>query len=216
MTTVDKSSAAFWNRVARRYANMSIRNPAAYEATLDMVLAQLSPKDHVLELGCGTGTTALKLSPSVGQYVACDYSYEMIAIANEKQTAERIDNLGFRVARAGDESLPQGPFDAVLAFNVLHLLTDRHAAFEEVSQRLYPGGLFISKTPCVSGLFRILQPVVAILHAFGKAPQFNFLSTKKLERDLVNAGFEIVEASDSGTHPPRRFIVAKKVNEPLN
>ncbi|MDA3857807.1 MAG: class I SAM-dependent methyltransferase [Roseovarius sp.] len=118
------SSADFWNKVARRYANMTIRNPEGYEATLDQVRSHLRPDDQVLELGCGTGTTALKLGGLVKQYVACDYAAEMITIANEKKSQDGDNAPEFLMAQTCDGSLPSGPFDAVLAFNVLHLLSD--------------------------------------------------------------------------------------------
>ena len=59
--------AAFWNRVARRYAAMPMRNPDAWEETLARVTARLSPTDRVLELGCGTGSTALPPRPPRGR-----------------------------------------------------------------------------------------------------------------------------------------------------
>ena len=205
-----KNPSAFWDRVARRYAGMSMRHPDAYEATLRLVRAHLRNDDRVLELGCGTGTTALQLAPSVERYVASDYSAEMIVIAGEKKAEAYAENLELCVAQTGDGSLPDGPFDAVLAFNVLHLLPDRRVAFKEISQRLRPGGLFISKTPSLGGAFRFLQPVVALLRLFGKAPSFNFLTPALLEAEIENAGFKIIERGNYPARPPSRFIVATK------
>jgi len=207
---MNKNHSAFWDRVARRYANMKMRNPEIYEETLALTRAHLSPQDNVLELGCGSGTTALKLAKSVGHLTATDYSTEMITIANEKKVEAGINNVAFCVARVCDGSLPSGSFDVAIAFNLLHLLGDRPAAFGEVHERLKPGGLFISKTPCLGLPYRILQPVIAVLRALGKAPSFNFLSTARLERDIENAGFAIIETGDYPSNPPRRFIVAQK------
>lgn len=205
-----QTPAAFWDRVARRYAKMSMRNPDAYEKTLDLLREHLQKDGRVLELGCGTGSTALSLAPSVAHYVASDYSDEMIAIAAEKQMADAVHNVTFCVAQSGDGSLPDGPFDAVLAFNVLHLLADRRIAFNEVMYRLRPGGLFISKTPCLGGGYRMLQPLVAALRLFGKAPRLDFLTPAVLEREITNAGFKIIARGDYPKRPPSRFIVASK------
>lgn len=205
-----KDTSAFWDRVAQRYARMTLRNPAAYEQTLNLVKAHLRPDFNVLELGCGTGTTALRLAPFVAQYDASDYSAAMIAIAAEKKTAEAADNLTLHVARSGDGSLPRGPFDMVVGFNILHLLPDRSVAFAEVHDLLRPGGLFMSKTPCLGGAYRLAAPLVALLRLFGKAPQFTFLSPDALERDITNAGFTI---RARGAHPEgsvRHYIVAEK------
>lgn len=207
---MNNAPSAFWDRVARRYANMQMRDPETYEKTLERVRAHLKPGDRVLELGCGTGATALRLRDAVGGYVASDYSAEMIAIAAERRAEVGVGNLELCVGQLGDGSLPDGPFDAILGFNLLHLLPDRRRAFEEVAEKLQPGGLFISKTPCLGGLFRVFQPLVSALRLMGKAPDFTFLAPARLERDITMAGFDIVESGDYPKRPPRRFIVARK------
>ena len=133
---------------------MDMRNPDAYEQTLDSIRAHLSEKDHVLELGCGTGTTAFRLAPGVRRYLASDYSSEMINIALERQPSETRETLGFFVGELGEWDHPPGPFNMVLCFNFLHLLDDRKAMLAEIHKSLEPGGMFISKTPCVTGLIQ--------------------------------------------------------------
>jgi SAM-dependent methyltransferase len=200
--------AAFWNRIARRYATMPMRNPDAWEETLARVTAQLSHTDHLLELGCGTGSTALRLAPLVAAYTASDDAAEMVAL-----TAERgADTPTLRPlhARPGDSSLPPGPFDAVLAFNLLHLLPDLPGALAEAHALLKPGGLLITKTPCLGGRYRALWPVVATLRLFGKAPPLRFLTPQALERAITDAGFTIEARDDLPRKPPSRFLVARR------
>lgn len=57
--------ARFWDRIARKYASDPIKDTAGYERTLARTRELLTHTDTVLEIGCGTGTTALKLAPSV-------------------------------------------------------------------------------------------------------------------------------------------------------
>lgn len=206
-----KASSGFWDRVARRYANMAMRNPAAYQATLDRVRAYLKPDDRVLELGCGTGTTALNLADAVERYIATDYSAEMIAIAGEKRAASTAENLEFCKGAPGEAQMPDGPFDVILGFNFLHLLPDREAVFADVARKLEPGGLFISKTPCLGGVYRFLQPLVVVLHIVGKAPGLSFVTPARLEREIRAAGFDIIETGTYPKRPPSHFIVAKKI-----
>ena len=81
---------------------------------------------------------------------ATDISSEMIAIVREKVSAECCANIAFEVARADAADWPDGTFDVVLGFNVLHLVAVRDAVLQNVCRLLKPGGLFISKTPCLA------------------------------------------------------------------
>ena len=94
------AQAAFWDRLADRYAAMTLADPAAYAATLDRVAAHLRPGDHVREIGCGTGVTALRLAPLVARYEATDLSPRMIALATARPEAAALPGLSFRVAPA--------------------------------------------------------------------------------------------------------------------
>lgn len=201
--------AAFWNRVARRYAAMPLRNPQAWEETLARTAARLSASDHVLELGCGTGSTALRLAPRVASYTATDDAAEMIAIATER--GAEIAQLRTAIARPGDGSLPRGPVDAILGFNLLHLLPDLPAALSEAHGMLKPGGILITKTPCLGGPWLALWPLVRVLHALGKAPRLRFVSPAALEHAITKAGFTIEERDDLPRRPPSRFLVARRV-----
>jgi ubiquinone/menaquinone biosynthesis C-methylase UbiE len=207
-TPQETPQAVFWNRVARRYAAMPMRNPDAWEETLDRTRAHLRKDARVLELGCGTGSTALRLASDVMDYVATDDAAEMIVIANER--GQDVANLRPVQARTGDGSIPLGPYDAVVAFNLLHLIADLPAALNEAHRLLKPGGLLITKTPCLGGVYRILWPVVHLLRAFGKAPPLKFLTPDQLERTITLAGFTILERDDLPKKPPSRFVVAKR------
>ena len=204
----ESPQAAFWNRVARRYAAMPMRKPETWEETLARTARHLHPGAQVLELGCGTGSTALRLAPHVAHYTATDDAAEMIAIATER--AADLPTLHPLQARPGDGSLPRGPFDAVMAFNLLHLLPDLPAALSEAHGLLKPGGLLITKTPCLGGPWLALWPLVRTLGLFGKAPPLRFLSPAALERRITAAGFTILERDDLPRRPPSRFIVARR------
>ena len=202
-------NTAFWDKVADRYAAMPIRNQEAYEQTLERVVDHLKPSDSVLELGCGTATTALTLAPKVGQMLATDASAEMVRIGREKaQTQENIEVLQ---ATIDDPRLATGGHDVVMAFSLLHLVDDLDATLAQVARMLTPGGLFISKTPCLRAMW-YLRPLLPVLRLMSKAPGgVAFLSPETLEAALRRARFEIVETGDyPAKTPPRRFVVARK------
>ncbi|KAB2850175.1 MAG: class I SAM-dependent methyltransferase [Hyphomicrobiaceae bacterium] len=201
----------FWDRVARKYARDPIKDMAGYTRTLGSTRQRLRETDTVLELGCGTGTTALSLAPAVARLVGTDVSGEMIAIAREKAGAQGCGNVAFEVAPADHAFRADGAFDAVLAFNVLHLIADRSAAFQQAVRALKPGGLFISKTPCLSEMNPLLRLAVPVARLVGKAPHVAFFSALELESEIERVGFEIIERArhGSGRKDPRIFIVAR-------
>jgi len=212
MTTPEQSSAIqFWDRVARKYAARPIGNSDAYEKTLDITRSHLKPTDSVLEIGCGTGSTALLLAPDVAQYLASDPAPQMVAIGREKALQAQISGLRNAQGALGDPALGTGPYDAVLAYNLLHLLPDIPGDLAKIHALLAPGGVFLSKTGCISGWRNIFRPIVGILRLFGKAPAINFISVAKLEQSIRQAGFDIIDACEPSGSPLGRLVVARKI-----
>jgi ubiquinone/menaquinone biosynthesis C-methylase UbiE len=207
----DTHDQHFWDRVARKYARDPIKDMAGYTRTLECTRQRLRETDTVLELGCGTGTTALSLAPSVALLMGTDVSHEMIAIAREKAGTQGCGNAEFKVAPSDRALGTDGAFDAVLAFNVLHLLADRSATLQKVVCALKPGGLFISKTPCLSEMNPLLRLAVPVARLAGKAPSVAFFSALELEREIEGAGLTIIERARHGSGPkdPRIFLVAR-------
>ena len=209
------ADARFWNRIARKYAAEPITDTTGYERTLGRTRDLLRSSDVVIELGCGTGTTALKLAPCVSRIVATDVSSEMIAIGREKAAVQACHNAEFVVAAAGRAPGADGSFDAVLAFNLLHLVADRLSMLREVHRLLKPGGLFISKTPCLSEMNPLIRLAVPVMRLIGKAPFVAFFSAAELESEIARAGFTVIERARHGSErkDARIFIVARKPDE---
>ncbi len=138
----------------------------------------------------------------------------MIEIATDKARDQGVSNVTFLTADQFGDTAEHGPYDVVLALNLLHLLEDLPAALQSINGLLKPGGTFISKTVCKPGKgasfkFRMIKAVLPIMQFFGKAPYVNFMEIKELDDAMTSHGFKIIEAGD---HPsPSRYIVAKKV-----
>ncbi len=207
-------SEAFWDDAAEKYAKSPIRDVEAYNYTLARTRSYLSSTDEVLEVGCGTGSTAILLAGNVGRLTASDISGKMIEIARRKAHEQAADNVEFVAADLFDDAIAGGPYDAVLAFNLLHLVEDSAAAIRRLHGLLRPGGLFISKTVCKPGRgaplkFRFLRIIVPVMQFLGKAPFVRFMEASAFESMVEAQGFKILE---SGDHPaPSRYIVARKV-----
>lgn len=209
--------AQFWDKAAPKYAKSPIADQDAYEYTLGRTRNYLKPTDHVLELGCGTGSTALLLAPHVAQISAYDLSPGMLQIAQEKTVQAGIRNLTFTASGAVPKG---GTFDVVMGFSLFHLVPDMEARFAQIHALLPQGGYFISKTACLGEPATsvgvrlkalMIRGAIPVMQWLGKAPYVRCFSAKTLQDAITDAGFEIVE---SGHHPkgppPAHYVVARK------
>lgn len=210
MTAAD--DARFWNKTAERYAASKIADPGGYERTLERTRSFLQPNHRVLELGCGTGTTALRLAGSVGSYLATDISERMIGIARQKLDEEPVPGLSFRPAVAEDLADDDHRFDVILAYNYLHLVRDPDATLRTIARLLKPQGIFISKTPCLGEMNVLIRRVLLpAMRSVGKAPHVAVFGAKELTQMIVGKEMEIVAHENHATKgsETRPFIVAK-------
>ena len=202
------TAAKFWDGVAEKYARTPIKDLASYEYTLERTASYLKKTDDVLELGCGTGMTALRLSEFAGTVTATDVSQGMLDVGRKHAAEQGNGNVKFVQATA--ETPPKGPFDVALAFNLLHLLEDLDGGLARIHSTLKPGGLFISKTFCpqsngASMRFRAIRLALPLMQLFGKAPFVRFLSEAELGRAIERAGFELIEQDSFPARDARRF-----------
>ncbi len=206
------NDARFWDRIARKYAADPIGDMAGYERTLDRTQAYLDVGQTVFEFGCGTGATALRLASSVSRLVATDISPNMITIACERADARGCTNATFEVGTPDVAPWPDASFDVALGFNVLHLVATREAALRGIHRLLKPGGLFISKTPCLGEMNPLIRLAVPVMQLIGKAPYVTSFTAEALEREIAAVGFDIVERGRHASRgkDARPFLVARK------
>jgi ubiquinone/menaquinone biosynthesis C-methylase UbiE len=207
------NDASFWDRIARKYAADTISDPGGYEKTLERTISHLRSSDEVYEFGCGTGTTALRIAPHVARIRATDFSAGMIAIAQEKAIAAACRNVEFTTATLADDRSADQAFDAVLGFNVLHLAAGRSTILYKIRRMLKPGGLFISKTPCLSDMNPLIRLAVPLMQLVEKAPYVEYFSSHQLEAEITDAGFAIIERGRHAStgKDTRPFYVAKRL-----
>lgn len=230
------TSAHFWDKAARKYATSAISDMAGYEHTLRRVRQRLRPTDRVLELGCGTATTALRLATATGHYTATDVSGAMVDIARLKLQGAPPDvhhMLHLLVADA-DTCMPAPAphfstpeatneattdictgWDVVLAFNLLHLVPDLDQTLAQVVRQLRPGGLFISKTACIAHMNPLVPHVaLPLMRLLRLAPPVKVLTEATLLTAIERSGLviESVEhhASSKKGRDWRPYVVARK------
>ena len=207
-------AAKFWDRIAAKYASAKIKDPEGYQFTLERTRSYLGPQDRVLEIGAGTATTALELAPAVEHITITDVSPEMIRIGKDKAEAQDVRNVDFHVVDAKLRGI-DGPYDVILAHNVLHLVDDLPGTLARVHDLLAPGGVFISKTFCkpTQGgpwFYYAMRLALPMIQLIGKAPYVAIMSVEEFEAILTEHGFKIVESGNFPAKELRRYIVARR------
>jgi ubiquinone/menaquinone biosynthesis C-methylase UbiE len=199
----------FWDRTAQAYARRPVSDEAALARKLGSIREHLAKDARVIEIGCGTGTTALTLAPHVGHVLAADFSLAMLGIAREKAAAQGATNVTFVHCALEDLDLPDGEADAVLLLNLLHLLEDRKVAIARAVRMLKPGGVLATSTACLGDGMRWVGVLIPALRLVGKAPRVATFTGDALRDDLRTAGMQII---DDWRPKPRSalFLLARK------
>ncbi len=100
---------------------------------------------RALVLGCGSGwlERALADKGGVEAIVACDAAAETVGRARERALAEGRTSIEYRVVDLEREELPPGPFDAIIANDVLHHITGLERLYGLIHDALAPRGRFV-------------------------------------------------------------------------
>jgi SAM-dependent methyltransferase len=122
--------AGWWQRQFTAGAD-----PEYQQQILPMVGRHLQGARRVLDIGCGEGQVARRLSDAGAEVVGVDPTWSQVAVARER-------GGGPRYARARAESLPcrDRAFDAVVACGVLEHVEPFERAIREIARVLEPGG----------------------------------------------------------------------------
>ncbi len=206
---VDKQES-FWNGRARRYDRNVMKHGASWQKTLERTRSLLTATDDVLELGCASGELSVALAPHVQRYNAIDLSAKMIELAKRKAAAEQVDNVRFDRMDASDPRLSERSVSAVIAFNVLHLVDDARDVLARIHEALQPGGLLISKTPCLAEWRWLFRSVVGLAMKVGLAPPIRSLKVAELESLVSASGFEIIQNEVWEPESSIQWIVARR------
>jgi ubiquinone/menaquinone biosynthesis C-methylase UbiE len=206
-----KSPEKFWNLIASKYAASPITDITAYEKKIEKLKTYLSPEDHVLDIGCGTGTQCDDLASNVKQVTGIDISSKLLAIAEQRKVERKVENVEFINTNVFDERFEPGSFDVVTAFYVLHFFEDIDEGIRRIYGLLKPDGLFILETACMGDKGKIIGKLVRLAGKLGFLPLINLLTTRQLEQALGQAGFSLVEKAKFSESNDEYTLIAKKL-----
>lgn len=123
----DDSANSFWDRFGRRTVER-----------LDLRTGQ-----HVLDVCCGSGASALPAAERVGpngSVIGVDLAESLLELARAKADAQRLKNIQFRMGDMLDLDLPAQHFDAVVCVFGVFFVPDMPAAVQALWQLVRPGG----------------------------------------------------------------------------
>ncbi|MDO5784579.1 MAG: class I SAM-dependent methyltransferase [Eubacteriales bacterium] len=139
----EHTNKGFWERFAFLYTRFMKKNDRTYEAICHEITPLLHSDMSVLELACGTGQLSFRLCDRVKNWLATDYSPNMIGEAKKNRAHT---NIQFSVADATDLSYDAHSFDAVVIANALHIMPEPEVALKEVRRVLKPNGILFAPT----------------------------------------------------------------------
>src|SRR5688572_25325280 len=125
---------AFWNNLAEKYSRQPVANPDAFERKISITKSRMTPRDVILDIGCGTGSLALRLAPCAAEVHGLDLSSEMVRIARDKTRAQAIDNVTFHIGPFDDSctTFAAESLDGICAYSLLHLVDDLPATLGRI------------------------------------------------------------------------------------
>ncbi len=189
--TPSRRSIRFWNFIAKKYSRDKIADEASYQRKLDETRALFRDDMQVLEIGTGTGSTAILHAPHVAHIDAIDVSEKMIAIARDKTEAAGIGNITYQCTSVEEFEAPEGGYDMIMALSVLHLVQDHKATLAKLYALLKPGGYLVTSTVCLADAMPAFKWVSIPGHALGLLPYLTYLSKDTLLSDIRTAGFTV-------------------------
>ncbi len=110
----------------------------------EAVLGCIEDGDRILDVGCGTGTLAVKAAQKGARVTGLDLSPTMLRLAEEKASAAGVE-VNFRRGHAQSPPLDDEPFDAITATFALSEMSPDEAEMvvADLATRLEVGGKMI-------------------------------------------------------------------------
>ena len=204
----------FWDRIASKFDRIE-KKDISYKIFIEMARKYIKASDTILDFGCGTGLICNEIAENVGIIHAIDISTKMIEISKIKASEREIRNIDFARTTIFDEKFKENSFDAIIAFNIFHLLEERQKYFRRINSLLKPGGLLLSSTPCMREA-PFLNYMLKFFAFIGVTPKICSFTGLEMENLLVQEWFETLEFRRVKPTSPQYLCVSKKAKGLIN
>lgn len=198
-------------------AHLAVR---AATCPIDAVVAATGSGPQVLEVGCGFGLVAARLALAVPGREVTGIDIDPRKVAAAQVVAANVVGLGGRltVVEASALEVPPGPWHAIVAVDVLYLLTlaEQALAVRRWSDALAPGGQLVVKemaaAPRWKAAWNRTQEMLAVRALrLTRGQAINPPSEDALAGWMVAAGLDHSDTSLAAGYPhPHHLHVGRK------
>jgi len=194
----------YWNgQAGQNWINENRLTDTMYQPFGDMAVARAEPTpgEHILDIGCGCGTTTMKLAKLVspgGAITALDVSSVMLEVAQDRASSAAAP-INFLNADAETYTLNPESYDVMFSQFGVMFFANPAAAFANFYQALKPGGriAFVcwrgpDRNPFMMVPFNAVHrfmPELAPPNPDAPASPLSFESKEKVGGMLNGAGF---------------------------
>jgi SAM-dependent methyltransferase len=139
----ENPQVGIWNEgVGGAWTSYADQYDATLEPFSDAVFDRLTvgPDHRVVDIGCGTGATSVRLAGAARSVLGVDLSVPMLELAAQRASDAGLDNLEFAVTDVEAAPFGSAVFDVAFSrFGVMFFL-DPVRAFSHIHQSLVAGG----------------------------------------------------------------------------
>jgi SAM-dependent methyltransferase len=144
--SIGEAQKAYWNSEAtKRWVTEQVRIDQLFAPVTEAALAAAAPEagESVLDIGCGTGTTVLRLARSVGvagQVLGVDISAQQLNLARRRISDAGISQAWVVLDDAATHEFPPASFDLAFSRFGVMFFADPIGAFTNIKRAMKPGG----------------------------------------------------------------------------
>ena len=197
----------YWNRQATNvWADRHTQIDSMFAQVTALALTHAAPRpgEHVLDIGCGAGTTTLELASRVtrgGSVLGADLSRHSVARANQRISEAGVPNAQVILADAGSHAFTRNAFDLAFSRFGVMFFPDPVASLRHVRTAMRPGARlnFVVFRARQDNPF-VTSPYAAVAHLLPpmtppgpeEPGQFSWADPARVRRILDGAGFRDV------------------------
>jgi SAM-dependent methyltransferase len=205
--SVAMAQRTFWNSEAtQRWVTEQKRIDRLMADVTEAALGAAAPMrgESVLDIGCGTGTTTLRLAESVGptgKVLGVDISEQQLALARQRVAAAGITHVQLVLDDAATHGFASANFDLCFTRFGVMFFADPVAAFTNIRRGIKPSGRLLlavfrsgSDNPWATASISAIRHLVSPPAPLGpeEPGQFSWSDPARVRRILAGAGFRDV------------------------